>query len=77
MNEIYLELKPVEHKDTWILWEIEDRIAERISSVFCSPSIAAAEKQFNEILQKQNTTPGELVMNKLAVYESGVIKALV
>ena len=37
MEEITIKLEPVERTEAWLLWEIEDRVAQRVSPVFCSP----------------------------------------
>lgn len=75
MNEAIIELKPVERRETWVLWEIEDRLAERVSHVFCAPSVGVAEKQFQEAKQKQGAKEGELHMRIIAMYVAGELKA--
>lgn len=70
-NVVYFELDPVERKERWVLWEIEDRVARRVSPVFCAPSELAVEKQYKELLDKHNAKPSELVKKIVAVYDSG------
>ena len=77
MNEVekdnftVVELSPVERKDVWYLWEIEDRVAQRMTPVFCAPSITAIERQFQEICDKQKAKPGDLAKRIIAVYNQG------
>jgi len=75
MRETIIELKEVPRRDTWVLWEIEDRLAERVSHVFCAPSVGVAEKQFNEAKEKQGAKDGEMHMRIIAMYVAGELKA--
>lgn len=70
-NVVYLELEPVERKDRWVLWEVEDRVAKRVTPVFCAPSELAIEKQYQELLKKHEAKPTELVKKIIAVYDGG------
>lgn len=70
-REVILELEPVERKERWYLWEVEDRVAQRVTAVFCAPSMMAIEKQYAELLAKNNAKPSELVKKVIAVYDQG------
>lgn len=70
-REVILELEPVERKERWYLWEVEDRVAQRVTPVFCAPSMMAIEKQYAELLEKQRAKPSELVKRVIAVYDQG------
>ena len=70
-GEVILELEPVERKERWYLWEVEDRVAQRVTPVFCAPSMMAIEKQYADLLAKHNAKPSELVKKVIAVYDQG------
>jgi len=71
MIEDILKLEPTPHSDKWILWQIEDRVAQRRSHVLCAPSIAIAQRQFTEVKEKQKCLPGDLYLNILGAYDKG------
>jgi hypothetical protein len=68
-KETVLELEPVPRRDKWYLWQVEDRVAQRWSPVFCAPSRGVIEKQFKELKEKQNAAEGELWKRVIAVLD--------
>lgn len=73
---VTLELKPVERKDRWLLWEIEDRVAQRVSPVFCAPSEMAIERQYQDMMKKNEAKEGDFAYRIIGVYDAGVLMAM-
>jgi hypothetical protein len=68
-KEVVIELEPVTRTERWFLWQVEDRVAQRWSPVFCAPSMAVIEKQFKELKEKQKSVEGELYKRVIAVLD--------
>jgi len=64
-KEIFVDLSKVEKTDRWVLWQIEDRVAQRWSPVFCAPSMESARRQYLEALNKQGATKDELIAHAI------------
>lgn len=73
---VTIELKPVERKDRWLLWEIEDRVAQRVSPVFCAPSELAIQRQYEDMMKKNEAKEGDFAYKIIGVYDAGVLMAL-
>lgn len=67
----FVVLEPVERKDRWYLWEIEDRVAQRVSPVFCAPSMEAIEREFQKVVAKMEAKQGDFIKCVIAVYDAG------
>lgn len=61
MKEEVIILEDVEKTEIWYLWQIEDKVANRWSHVFCSPSLEMIRRQYNEILEKNKSKKSEVV----------------
>lgn len=71
MEEITIKLEPVERTEDWVLWEIEDRVAERVSPVFCSPSRVAAQREFQRVVQERKALSGDFKAFVVGYYNKG------
>jgi len=69
MNETLITLEEVRKTDNWVLWQIEDLVAERWSQVFCAPSVESARRQYLEVLSKQNSTKDEIKTHLIAAMQ--------
>lgn len=69
--EEFIILDKTPHLEKWVLWQIEDRIAQRRSHILCAPSLAIAMRQFNEVKDKQNARKGDLYMYVVGTYDKG------
>lgn len=71
MEEITIKLEPVERTEAWLLWEIEDRVAQRVSPVFCSPSRTAAQREFQRVVEERKGRPGDFAAYVVGYYNKG------
>jgi len=70
-TEEILELPETEHTEKWVLWQIEDRVAQRRSHILCAPTVAVAQRQFEEVKQKQNAKNGDMYLYVVGAYDKG------
>lgn len=71
MEEITIKLEPVERTEAWLLWEIEDRVAQRVSPVFCSPSRTAAQREYQRVVEERKARPGDFAAYVVGYYNKG------
>lgn len=73
-----LEVLPdkVEHRETYFLWHLEDRVAQRYSPIYCAPSMPSALRNFEELCEKNKVRKGDLRLHFIGVYENGVLRAM-
>lgn len=71
MEEMIIKLEAVERTEAWLLWEIEDRVAQRVSPVYCSPSRTAAQREFQRVKEERKARPGDFVAYVVGYYNKG------
>lgn len=75
-EETLIELGETEHTEKWVLWQIEDRIAQRRSHILCAPTVAVAQRQFQEVKDKQNAKKGDLYLFVIGAYDKGKLLSI-
>jgi len=75
MEEVFVKLEPVERIESWLLWEIEDRVAQRVTPVFCAPSRTAAKREFEKIMEERKARPGDYHAYVVGYYSKGELMA--
>lgn len=68
-KEIYGVLETSERKDKWILWQVEDLVAQRWSSVFCSPTKQVIVREMVRMLEERKAEKKEFRVMIIGVVE--------
>lgn len=68
-KEIYGVLETSERKDKWILWQVEDLVAQRWSPVFCSPTKNVIVREMVRMLEERKAEKKEFRVMIIGVVE--------
>jgi len=68
-KEIYGVLETSERKDKWILWQVEDLVAQRWSPVFCSPTKQVIVREMVRMLEERKAEKKEFRVLIIGVVE--------
>ena len=68
-KEIYGVLETSERKEKWILWQVEDLVAQRWSPVFCSPTKRVIVREMVRMLEERKAEKKEFRVMIIGVVE--------
>lgn len=68
-KETYSVLETSERKDKWILWQVEDLVAQRWSPVFCSPTKQVIVREMVRMLEERKAEKKEFRVMIIGVVE--------
>lgn len=68
-NEITEPVAPSPKKEKWILWQVEDMVAQRWSPVFCSPTKEVIVREMARMLEDKKASKVEFRVEIVGVLD--------
>ena len=68
-KEIYGVLETSERKEKWLLWQVEDLVAQRWSPVFCSPTKQVIVREMVRMLKERKAEKKEFRVLIIGIVE--------